>query len=87
MEATRLTQAACSGFLIPALLNKQLMFAFYKKNNKNKIRRRIEWIAWRKDQIPLSICLLSELLSHQNSIAKGRRSSQLGGRCAIDVFI
>lgn len=93
MEATRLTQTACNGFLIPALLNKQLMFAFYKKNqkkyqkkSKNKIRRRIEWVALRKDQIPLSISLLSGLLSHQNSTAKGRRSSQLGGRCAINAF-
>lgn len=86
MEATRLTQTACNGFLIPALLNKQLMFAFYKKKSKNKIRRRIEWVALRKDQIPLSISLLSGLLSHQNSTAKGRRSSQLGGRCAINAF-
>ena len=56
------------------------------KKIKNKIRRRIEWVALRKDQIPLSISLLSGLLSHQNSTAKGRRSSQLGGRCAINAF-
>ena len=61
------------------------MFAFYKKKSKNKIRRRIEWVALRKVQIPLSICLLSGLLSHQKSIAKGRRRSQLGGRCAINA--
>lgn len=57
-----------------------------QKKIKNKIRRRIEWVALRKDQIPLSISLLSGLLSHQNSTAKGRRSSQLGGRCAINAF-
>ena len=77
MEATRLTQTACNGFLIPALLNKQLMFAFYKKKSKNKIRRRIEWVALRKDQIPLSISLLSGLLSHQNSTAKGEAVSSV----------